>query len=128
MEYVDGHDLGYRLEEEGPLPIEWACECIRQAAMGLQYAHQKGMVHRDIKPTNLLVSRDPESDRPLVKILDLGLARFVNETVSADAPGSGKGGGDGSLTHFGQFLGSPDYIAPEQGQNTRAADIRSDIF
>jgi serine/threonine protein kinase/WD40 repeat protein len=128
MEFVDGHDLGYLLEEEGPLPVGWACECIRQAALGLQYVHEKGMVHRDIKPTNILVAKDPESDRPLVKILDLGLARFISETTSADTPSSEKGGRDGSLTQFGQLLGTPDYIAPEQGQNVQAADIRSDIF
>ncbi len=128
MEFVQGHDLGYLLKEEGPLPIEWACECIRQAALALQYAHEKGMVHRDIKPTNVLVAKDPEADRPLVKILDLGLPRFVSETVSADAPGSGKGADDASLTQYGQLLGSPDYIAPEQGKDTRLADIRSDIF
>lgn len=128
MEYVEGHDLGCLLKYKGPLPVAFACECIRQAAQGLQYAHEKGMVHRDIKPTNLLLATDPESARPLIKILDLGLARFVSEAISADAPGSGRGGSDGSLTQFGQFLGTPDYIAPEQAQDTRQADIRSDIF
>ena len=72
MEYVEGHDLGWLVKHNGPLPVEWSCECIRQAALGLQYAHEQGMVHRDIKPTNLLVTKDPDSDRPLVKILDLG--------------------------------------------------------
>jgi WD40 repeat protein/serine/threonine protein kinase len=127
MEYVEGHDLGWLVNENGPLPVAFSCECIRQAALGLQYAHEQGLVHRDIKPTNLLVARDPESDRPLVKILDLGLARFVSETVS-EAPGSAKGSSDGSLTQLGQFLGTPDYIAPEQALDIRAADIRSDIF
>lgn len=128
MEYVEGHDLGYILNQNGPLPVAWACECIRQAALGLQHAHKQGMVHRDIKPTNLLVARQPESDRPLVKILDLGLARFVSETVSTEAPLPGRRGSDGSLTQIGQFLGTPDYIAPEQARDTRRADIRSDIF
>jgi serine/threonine protein kinase len=117
MEYIEGHDLGWLVKQNGPLPVEWSCECIRQAAQGLQYAHEKGMVHRDIKPTNLLVAKDRESNRPLVKILDLGLAR-----------GSGMRGGSGALTQIGQFLGTPDYISPEQGQDTRLADIRSDIF
>jgi WD40 repeat protein/serine/threonine protein kinase len=120
MEYVDGHDLGYLLKESGPLPVDWSCECIRQAAKGLQSAHEKGMIHRDIKPTNLLVATDPDTGSPRVKILDLGLARFVTETV--------KGGKDGSLTLLGQFLGTPDYISPEQAHDTRSADIRSDIF
>jgi WD40 repeat protein len=120
MEYVEGHDLGYLVKECGPLPVEWSCDCIRQAAKGLQSAHEKGMVHRDIKPTNLLVATDPDSGAPRVKILDLGLARFVTETV--------KGSKDGSLTLLGQFLGTPDYISPEQAHDTRSADIRSDIF
>ena len=120
MEYVEGHDLGYLVKEGGPLPVDWSCECIRQAAKGLQSAHEKGMVHRDIKPTNLLVATDPDSGAPRVKILDLGLARFVTETV--------KGSKDGSLTVLGQFLGTPDYISPEQAHDTRSADIRSDIF
>ena len=104
MEHIEGYDLGYLIKENGPLPIEWSCECIRQAALGLQYAHEKGMVHCDIKPTNLLVAKDPESGGPIVKILDLGLAR-----------GAGMRGGSGSLTQIGQFLGTPDYISPEQG-------------
>src|SRR4029077_13065226 len=81
MEYVEGHDLVYLVKESGPWPVHGSCECIRQAAKGLQSAHEKGMVHRDIKPTNLLVSTDPGSGAPRVKILDLGLARFVSETV-----------------------------------------------
>ncbi len=128
MEYVDGHDLGYLVKHESPLPVHWVCECIRQAALGLHHAHEQGLVHRDIKPTNLLVAKDPDSDRPLVKILDLGLARFVTEMTPADLGGPGLGGEDGSLTQFGQFLGTPDYISPEQALDTRAADIRSDIF
>jgi WD40 repeat protein/serine/threonine protein kinase len=117
MEYIDGHDLGYLIRQNGRLPVDWSCECIRQAALGLQYAHEKGMVHRDIKPTNLLVTKDSDSGRPLVKILDLGLAR-----------GAGMRGGSGSLTQIGQFLGTPDYVSPEQGEDVRRADIRSDIF
>jgi WD40 repeat protein/serine/threonine protein kinase len=120
MEYVEGHDLGYLLKERGPLPIDWSCECIRQAARGLQSAHERGMVHRDIKPTNLLVATDPETGAPRIKILDLGLARFVTETVV--------GSKDGSITLLGQFLGTPDYISPEQAHDTRSADIRSDLF
>ncbi|HEY2251774.1 MAG TPA: protein kinase, partial [Planctomycetaceae bacterium] len=128
MEYVEGHDLGYLVKHESPLPVQWVCECIRQAALGLQHAHEQGLVHRDIKPTNLLVAKDPDSDRPLVKILDLGLARFITEMIPADLDGPGLRDGDGSLTQFGQFLGTPDYISPEQACDTRAADIRSDIF
>ncbi|HLJ12730.1 MAG TPA: serine/threonine-protein kinase [Planctomycetaceae bacterium] len=119
MEFAEGHDLGYLLKQSGPMNVGWACECIRQAAQGLQYVHEKGMVHRDIKPTNLLVARDRDSGRPIVKILDLGLARLVGERSAGD---------DGSITQIGQFLGTPEYISPEQAFDTRSADIRSDIF
>ncbi len=128
MEYVAGHDLGYLVKHQSPLPVNWVCECIRQAALGLQHAHEQGLVHRDIKPSNLLVAKDPDSDKPLIKILDLGLARFVTEMTPADLAGPGPTGEDGSMTQFGQFLGTPDYISPEQAHDTRAADIRSDIF
>ena len=128
MEYVEGRDLGELIKQPGRLPVEWATECIRQTAQGLQYAHDQGMVHRDIKPTNLLVARERDSDRPLVKILDLGLARFVSELAPAGLATGEQMGTDGSLTQVGQFLGTPDYISPEQANDTRTADIRSDIF
>ncbi len=117
MEYVPGTDLGSLLNQHGPPPVEWACECVRQAALGLQHAYEQGMVHRDIKPSNILVGTDAETGRPLVKILDLGLARCVSETRD-----------DRGLTQTGQVLGTPDYISPEQAADTRGADIRSDLF
>ena len=116
-EYIEGRDLKSWIRNSDRLPIAWSCECIRQAALGLQYAHEVGMVHRDIKPANLLVHQPPGSDQPLIKIVDLGLARAVNESAQ-----------EGELTKTGQLLGSPDYIAPEQARNTKAADIRADIF
>lgn len=116
MEYVEGLDLNRWLKRSGPLPISWASECMCQAAMGLQYVFSKGLVHRDIKPANLLVAIDPKTSMPRVKILDLGLARFISENQG------------GELTQTGQILGTPDYIAPEQAKNTRGADIRADIY
>lgn len=117
MEYVDGKDLKIWIKEYGRLPIDWSAECIRQAALGLQHAHEQGIVHRDIKPSNVLVTTNPETGELTVKILDLGLARFASELEA-----------DGDVTHTGQIMGSPDYIAPEQAQNARTADVRSDIF
>src|SRR5205807_4671796 len=78
MELVDGIDLARLVQQSGPLPVPQACEYIRQAALGLQHAHERGLVHRDIKPGNLFVTRSP-SGAPLVKILDFGLARFESE-------------------------------------------------
>lgn len=117
MEYVPGRNLGELVEAYGPLPVGFACECLRQAALALQHAHERGMVHRDIKPSNLLVTQDRETGLPIIKLLDLGLARFVSESVP-----------DSGLTQSGQVLGTPDYISPEQAADTRTADIRSDIF
>lgn len=118
MEYVEGRDLKEIFKAHGKLPIEFSCECIRQAAHALQHAHGRGVVHRDIKPSNMLVTKDPESGRPIVKLLDLGLARIEQE----EAPS------DDSITRSGQIMGSPDYMAPEQATNARNADVRSDIY
>ena len=116
MEYVEGESLDELLKREGQLPIEKACEYIRQVALGLQHAFEQGMAHRDIKPSNLLISQMPDG-QPLVKILDMGLARFTSECRET-----------GELTATGQIMGTPDYIAPEQARNTKDVDIRSDIF
>jgi serine/threonine protein kinase len=116
MEYVPGKNLKSWIKEQKSLPVGWSCECIRQAALGLQHAHELGLLHRDVKSSNLLVT--PGDDGlPLVKILDLGLARFASEAPE-----------DGELTKSGQVLGTPDYMAPEQARDSKAADIRADIF
>jgi serine/threonine protein kinase len=112
MEYVAGIDLGRLVQERGPLPVDRACDYARQAALGLHHAFEKDMVHRDLKPHNLM--RTPDGR---VKILDFGLAHFASE--AADAAG---------LTSTGIVLGTVDYIAPEQADNAHQADIRSDIY
>jgi hypothetical protein len=112
MEYVEGKSLADVLQKKGPLPVAHACHYARQAALGLQHAHERGMVHRDLKPQNLMLT-----PRGIVKILDFGLAKLASERTRQ------KG-----LTHENTIMGTPDYLAPEQAQNTKAADIRADIY
>jgi WD40 repeat protein/predicted Ser/Thr protein kinase len=121
MEYVEGQNLADHLAEAGPLPMARACDIIRQAALGLQHAHERGMVHRDIKPHNLMLTPSGQ-----VKVLDFGLARFALEpdntaiTEQAATPGG--------LTGAGAVMGTADYIAPEQARDAHLADGRSDIY
>ena len=113
MEYVPGIDLSKLVARHGPLPIADACELIRQAALGLQSAHEHGLVHRDIKPSNLILSTSGT-----LKILDLGLALL-----------GGESGWDGrELTDPGQMMGTLDYMSPEQGAGSKKVDIRADIY
>lgn len=113
MELVDGADLTRLVKEHGPLPVADACEYIRQAALGLQHAHEMGLVHRDIKPSNILVSRSGR----VVKLVDLGLARLMEHEPSA-----------GRVTQEGFVIGTPDFLAPEQARDPAAVDIRADIY
>ncbi len=119
MELVDGTDLGRRIKEDGPLPVAVACDFIRQAALGLQHAHEHGLVHRDIKPSNLMVTRQgtPAGSAGLLKILDFGLARIASELPDQEV-----------LTPTDQWLGTPDFVAPEQARSSKDVDIRADIF
>jgi uncharacterized protein (TIGR03067 family) len=148
MEYIDGKSLARVVAEHGPLPIKQACEYIRQATLGLQYAHEQGMVHRDIKPQNLMLlasgGRKPADSgsgglRPplakTVKILDFGLARFALETASTEGRLStspsvpaADSAATQSITQTGTIMGTPDYIAPEQARDAHTADIRADIY
>lgn len=112
MEYVEGEDLHAKVKRDGPLEIREAADFIRQAALGLQHAHEEGLIHRDIKPANLVLDK-----RGVVKILDLGLA-FEG------------GSEDESLTreHDEKVLGTADYLSPEQARDSHRADARSDIY
>ena len=115
MELVEGEDLAGLSKRFGALPVAEACELIRQAALGLQHAHERGMVHRDIKPSNLMLAKGPPAK---VKILDMGLALLED--------GPAKDGRE--LTSTGQLMGTIDYMAPEQGASTHDVDVRADIY
>ena len=113
MEYVDGRSLHEIVMQDGPFDFVTAADCIRQAADGLVHAHQAGMVHRDIKPGNLLVDANG-----VVRILDLGLARFFNDTDDESL----------TVTHDEKVLGTADYLAPEQALDSHQVDARADIY
>jgi serine/threonine protein kinase/putative intracellular protease/amidase len=125
MEFVEGVSLARLVEKRGPLPVAHACHFIRQAALGLQHAHEQGMVHRDIKPHNLMVTRKGQ-----VKILDFGLARFASEQDPAEpaATAGGTGRPAAAITATDVVVGTADYVAPEQARNSRTVDIRADLY
>jgi tetratricopeptide (TPR) repeat protein/tRNA A-37 threonylcarbamoyl transferase component Bud32 len=112
MEYVEGVNLARLREKKGPLSVTAACHCACQAALGLQHAYEQGMVHRDIKPHNLMVT--PKGQ---IKVLDFGLARLQSERRMSPR-----------LTQLESFMGTPEYVAPEQASDARQADTRSDIY
>jgi len=112
LEFVDGCNLHDFIRRNGPISAERAANFIRQAALGLQHAHENGLVHRDIKPGNLLLDR-----QGIVKLLDMGLARFFHEDSAAFI----------KEYEVGYIIGTGDYIAPEQIVDSRV-DIRADIY
>jgi serine/threonine protein kinase/formylglycine-generating enzyme required for sulfatase activity len=141
MEHVEGTTLGTLVGEHGLPPAPLACEIVRQAAMALQHAHDKGMVHRDIKPGNLMVvaqetpgggavvqphRRGPRlpgwPSAPLVKILDFGVARL--REIGPD----GERLKMQTLTQEGCVVGTPEFMSPEQACDSRGVDVRSDIY
>ena len=112
MEYVDGADLQTLVRKHGPLPYAVAADYIAQSARGLHHAHEAGLIHRDVKPANILVNK-----KGVVKVLDLGLALFSEET-------------DPSLTmeYNDKVLGTADYLPPEQAINSHKIDSRADMY
>jgi serine/threonine protein kinase len=118
MEFVEGTPLSDLLDKQGPLPIRDAVNYITQACRGLAYAHGEGIIHRDIKPSNLFLDKTG-----VIKIMDMGLAR-----VDAPAAKPTDATAAENLTAFGQLMGTFDYMAPEQAEDARKADHRSDIY
>ena len=112
MEYVEGRDFQTLVKERGPLDFETAADYIAQGAEGLQHAHEAGLIHRDVKPANLLVD-----EHGLVKVLDLGLALFSDDEKASL-----------TVAHNENVLGTADYLAPEQALNSHDVDSRADIY
>jgi serine/threonine protein kinase len=110
MDYIDGLDLSRLSRVSGRLQTADACEIVRQAALGLQHAHDLGIVHRDVKPSNLMLDRSGN-----VRILDFGVARYVNA-------------GQRTLTQTDQLMGTLDYMAPEQATAAHLVDRRADLY
>ncbi len=110
-EYINGLDLAQLVRRAGPLAIPDACAIICQVAYALQYIADEGFVHRDVKPSNIMLSSDGQ-----VKLLDLGLARFHGNDDASE------------MTGTGQAMGTADYVAPEQVTDGRSLDIRADIY
>lgn len=110
MEYVDGESLGETVERDGPLSEAKAIQLIVQVCQGLYWAHKQGIIHRDIKPDNIMVTKDGQA-----KLTDLGLAKDFR----TDEQG---------LTNTGRGLGTPHYMSPEQFRNAKNADLTSDIY
>jgi serine/threonine protein kinase len=126
MEYLEGETLEDVLARRGRLPSAEAIRVAHQALLGLQHVFEKGMVHRDVKPANIMLVPGKPAFGPdttaysTVKLLDIGLGRAL-----FDEPG---GEGEQQLTADGTLLGTPDYLAPEQARSAHAADIRADIY
>jgi serine/threonine protein kinase len=117
MEYIEGRDLKGVVASNGPFPIDQVIECMIQAARGLGSAHEKGIVHRDILPANLMLDTSG-----LVRVLDLGLARLI-EASGVFGPSASE-----SLTESGSYMGTVDYCAPEQADDAKTVDHRADIY
>ena len=114
MEYVEGDSLQELVQKYGVCGFLDAAEYTRQSALGLHHAHEAGMVHRDVKPGNLLV--DPNG---VVKVLDLGLARFFTGDENEESL---------TVAHDEKVLGTADYLAPEQALDSHTVDARADIY
>jgi serine/threonine protein kinase len=114
MDLVDGLDLAELVRRLGPLPVAAACALTAQAAEGLGYAHRQGVVHRDVKPSNLMLT-----SQGTAKVLDLGLARLQELSAPAN---------ESALTMTGQTIGTPDYMSPEQCVAPRTTGPPSDLY
>jgi serine/threonine protein kinase len=129
MEYLEGETLEEVLKRRKKLPIAEGVRLVYQALLGMQHIHEQGLIHRDVKPGNLMLTPPRPPGAPdntlhaVVKILDIGMGRILfDESIKGDSE-SGM-----QLTTEGMMLGTPEYMAPEQARNPHGADIRADIY
>jgi len=115
MEFLDGLSLEQLVEREGRLPASRAVHILRQVCGSLKEAHERGLVHRDVKPHNLMLCRHG-GELDVVKVLDFGLVKELANDHTRD------------ITQFARVLGTPLYMAPERIRNPADADARSDIY
>src|SRR5262249_16810609 len=123
MEYVPGDSLSELLRRRGRLEVAEAVGYVFQAARGPKYAHERGRVHRDVKPDTLLLN-----DQGVIKIADLGLVRCQADAAALDggpAPGPAQGALTATVTQAQAALGTPAYMAPEQARDAAAVDHRA---
>lgn len=132
MEFVRGESLDDLIKRNGPLPPDKAAGFILQAARGLQFAHSHGMVHRDVKPANMMIN-----EQGIVKIADLGLVKVATQGSNGDDPKPSPAGGSSDaalaaakadVTMLHVAMGTPAYMAPEQADNAAGVDHRADIY
>ena len=121
MEYLNGAPLSRLVARRRQLPVPEACELIRQAALGLQAAHERGLVHRDVKPSNLMLARDGAGHARVV-VIDWGLVKRTSDSASSSFAAAH------GLTGVGSTMGTADYMAPEQISDARGVDIRADVY
>ncbi|HMR09409.1 MAG TPA: serine/threonine-protein kinase, partial [Polyangiaceae bacterium] len=118
MELLVGNDLSRTLKNLGPLPPTVALKAIAQACVGLERAHDAGVIHRDIKPGNIFLS-EGHAGRITVKLVDFGIAKVVEEDPTGETA---------ELTQTGSLLGTPTYMSPEQAKGLKNIDHRADLW
>jgi serine/threonine-protein kinase len=115
MEYLEGLSLEDLVQKEGRLPVSRAVRALRQVCGSLKEAHERGLVHRDVKPHNLMLCRHG-GELDVVKVLDFGLVKEIQNAHTRD------------ITQFARVLGTPLYMAPERLRDPADADARADIY
>ncbi|HEY1697396.1 MAG TPA: serine/threonine-protein kinase [Polyangiaceae bacterium] len=118
MELLQGETVSDRVERAGPLPLDATVELLAQCCRALAHAHAAGIVHRDIKPDNIFLAREPDTGADVVKVLDFGVAKITLDVGESSS----------QITGTGALLGTPLYMSPEQVRGARDVDHRTDLY